>query len=216
MQQPTNYNHKMLINTVDSRHTTIVQSNNLVGLVTSASKLTEFVADTATYSTFLAAEEILKDGAKVCLICDKGASKIANAHSIKILAWYSRKEGHVRLSCLTQKTLMGVVMNVPMQSAIPFQSSLVEAKKLLLLWGCGAQWTDDRLRWWRCGKKSLQESRGTQPVVHSWQWILNGILHTALSAADTCKYYSVSARKGRQEKGKGILLHCLADDAWSV
>ncbi len=30
------------------------------------------------------------------LVCDKGALKTANAHFVKILAWYSRKEGRVK------------------------------------------------------------------------------------------------------------------------
>jgi hypothetical protein len=74
----------------------LVNYRDLACSVPSASKLSEFVADSATDSKFLAAEEILEEGAKVFLVCDKGALKTANAHFVKILAWYSRKEGRVK------------------------------------------------------------------------------------------------------------------------
>ena len=74
----------------------LVNYRDLASSVPSASKLSEFVADSATDSKFLAAEEILEEGAKVFLVCDKGALKTANAHFVKILAWYSRKEGRVK------------------------------------------------------------------------------------------------------------------------
>ena len=35
-------------------------------------------------------------GRNSLLIYDKGALKVANAHFVKILAWYSRKEGRVK------------------------------------------------------------------------------------------------------------------------
>jgi hypothetical protein len=41
---------------------------------------------------FVAADKILEDDARVFLICDKGALKTENAHFVKILAWYSKKE----------------------------------------------------------------------------------------------------------------------------
>jgi hypothetical protein len=71
----------------------IVNLKDLASSTPSASKLTELVANAATNSKFLAVEEILEEGTKVFLICDKGALKVANAHFVKILAWYSRKEG---------------------------------------------------------------------------------------------------------------------------
>jgi hypothetical protein len=69
-----------------------VKLSDLAYYVPSTSTLLEFVADAATYSKFIAAEEILEEGGKVFLICDKGALKTANAHFVKILAWYSKKE----------------------------------------------------------------------------------------------------------------------------
>ena len=58
------------------------------------------VPSASTDSKFVAAEEIIEEGAKVFLICDKGALKTANAHFVKILAWYSKKERHVKMFCL--------------------------------------------------------------------------------------------------------------------
>ena len=74
----------------------LVKLSDLAYSVPSASTLSEFVADAATDSKFVAAEEILEEGAQVFLICDKGALKTANAHFVKILAWYSKKERHVK------------------------------------------------------------------------------------------------------------------------
>jgi hypothetical protein len=78
----------------------LVKLSDLAYSVPSGSTLSEFVADAATDSKFVAAEEILEEGAKVFLICDKGALKTANAHFVKILAWYSKKERRVKMFCL--------------------------------------------------------------------------------------------------------------------
>jgi hypothetical protein len=78
----------------------LVKLSDLAYSVPSASTLSEFVADAATDSKFVAAEEILEEGAKVFLICDKGALKTANAHFVKILAWYSSKEQRVKMFLL--------------------------------------------------------------------------------------------------------------------
>jgi hypothetical protein len=85
----------------------LVNLKHLASSTPSASKLLEFVADAATDSTFLAAEEILEEGSEMFLICDKGALKVANAHSVKILAWYSRKAGRVKTFMLDSEDLDG-------------------------------------------------------------------------------------------------------------
>jgi hypothetical protein len=48
---------------------------DIAGSAPAADTLGQLVCDTATYSKFLASEEILAEGSKVFLICDKGALK---------------------------------------------------------------------------------------------------------------------------------------------
>jgi hypothetical protein len=63
----------------------------------SASTLRKFIDCAAVDSLFCASQEILQEIAKVFLICDKGAGgKVANAHFVKILCWYSQKEKRVK------------------------------------------------------------------------------------------------------------------------
>jgi hypothetical protein len=58
----------------------LVNLKDLASSTPSAAKLSEFASDAATDSKFLAVVKILEEGAKVFLICDKGALKVANAH----------------------------------------------------------------------------------------------------------------------------------------
>jgi hypothetical protein len=63
----------------------------------SQSTLKRLVHKAATDSIFNASQEIVEDAAKVFLICDKGAGgKVANAHFVKILSWYSHREQRVK------------------------------------------------------------------------------------------------------------------------
>jgi hypothetical protein len=63
----------------------LVNLSDLAYCFPSASKLSEFVADAASDSKCVAAEEILEEGPNIFLICDKGALKTTNLHFVKIL-----------------------------------------------------------------------------------------------------------------------------------
>ena len=65
----------------------LVNYRDLACSVPSASKLSEFVADSATDSKFLAAEEILEEGAKVFIVCDTVPLQTANTTFVTIWAW---------------------------------------------------------------------------------------------------------------------------------
>lgn len=62
----------------------------------SASTLLQVVKECATDSMYIAASEILEDGCKVYLICDKGAKKGDHTHFVKLLSWYSRRDDRIK------------------------------------------------------------------------------------------------------------------------
>ena len=73
-------------------------NDDISGLVPSAAVLKDLVELGATDSMFSAVEEITTSKAKVFLICDKGAGgKVANAHFVKLLTWFSPIERRVKI-----------------------------------------------------------------------------------------------------------------------
>ena len=60
--------------------------------VPSASTLKDLVIDAATDATFDTVEDIVDEGARIFLMCDKGAKKTSNAHFVKLLCWWSKSE----------------------------------------------------------------------------------------------------------------------------
>ena len=58
--------------------------------------LKDLLCNSAAYSMFEVAEEILKDGEKIFLIADKGANKGAHTHFVKIVSWYSKTDARVK------------------------------------------------------------------------------------------------------------------------
>jgi hypothetical protein len=54
------------------------------------------VIDAATDSTFITAEEIITEGARLFLLCDKGAKKTSNSHFVKLLCWWCKAEKTVK------------------------------------------------------------------------------------------------------------------------
>ena len=70
--------------------------DKLASSVPSATSLRHYINSLAADNLFDACEEILSLGARVYLMCDKGALKTANAHFVKILCWYSKDKHCVR------------------------------------------------------------------------------------------------------------------------
>ena len=67
-----------------------IDYKNIARNVPSATTLKDLVVDAATDSTFAAAEEIMKEGARNFLLCDKGAKKTSNSHFVKLLCWWCK------------------------------------------------------------------------------------------------------------------------------
>mgnify|MGYP002812481187 CR=1 FL=1 len=72
------------------------QYANIAKNVPSATTFKECVIDAATDSTFITAEEIITEGARLFLLCDKGAKKTSNSHFVKLLCWWCKAEKTVK------------------------------------------------------------------------------------------------------------------------
>jgi hypothetical protein len=189
-----------------------VNLKHLASSTSSASPLLEFVADAATDSTFLAAEEILEEGSKVFLICDKGALKVANAHSVKILAWYSRKEGSVKTFMLDSEALDGHINECA--DAIRHSLSKLFCGNESIVAVLNGQTTDSGGG--GVGKSLYENLEEINLCIPSDGYLIGfcTLYYLQLSLANPVLI--VLGEGGGQEKQKGILLHCLADDAWSL
>jgi hypothetical protein len=64
--------------------------------IPSASTLKDLIVDAATDATFDAVEDIMNEGARIFLMCDKGAKKTSNSHFVKLLCWWSKTEKTVK------------------------------------------------------------------------------------------------------------------------
>jgi hypothetical protein len=68
----------------------------IANTVPSARTLQAFMNDAAADSAFEAWHEIVTEGSKLFLLCDKGAKKTQNAHFVKILCWWSKLDKTIK------------------------------------------------------------------------------------------------------------------------
>ena len=64
--------------------------------VTLETHLEEILCNCAANSMFEVEEQILKDGAKIFLIADKGAKKLSHAQFVNIIYWYIKTDARVK------------------------------------------------------------------------------------------------------------------------
>jgi hypothetical protein len=81
----------------------------IANTVPSARMLQALITDAAADSAFEAWDEIVTEGSKLFLLCDKGAKNTQNAHFVKILCWWSN-------STKKSKPLIWIPM-IPMEQA---------------------------------------------------------------------------------------------------
>jgi hypothetical protein len=65
-------------------------------MTVSDTALQNYIQYAAADALYEAMEEIKREGAKVYLMCDKGAKKTTHTHFVKILAWYSKSQQKIK------------------------------------------------------------------------------------------------------------------------
>jgi hypothetical protein len=119
--------------------------------------------------------------------------KVANAHFVKILAWYSRKERRVKTFMLDSEDSDG--HSNECADAIRHSLSKFFGGDDTIIAVLNGQMTDSGGG--GVGKSLYDHLEELSLCIPSDGYCLNGILYSTLSAAHARKCYSDSARKGR-------------------
>ena len=75
---------------------TVLALNKILASVPSATHLKDILCNCSSDSMSEVAEEILKDGARIFLIADKGAKKGSHTNFVKIISWYIKNDARVK------------------------------------------------------------------------------------------------------------------------